>query len=249
MTVAQQETCVPHLRKILLCKLREPLSLMAWKTSAPRHAAEESSVVMLFFQGIPSCSKRCSGTSRCTLPVPLYTSLPSFVCPSNIASATISAAWLEVTLPSQTSIDSAVICSLTCGAAASRSNTSSLACSNTDASACCRLLSLRIPLFLETSSNSSTTLSSFCATSASCDDAVTTRGRHAECRGRITFKAASTSCAIASAAARNPPSALVTTTKSASSMIPRLIPCNPSPAPGGSSKMNMSTMPATATSD
>ena len=48
---------------------------------------------------------------------------------------------------------------------------------------------------------------------------------------------------------RASPSALLTTTRSASSTIPRFTPCSSSPAPGASSSTNRSTMPATATSD
>ena len=51
------------------------------------------------------------------------------------------------------------------------------------------------------------------------------------------------------AAAARSPSALVTTTRSASSMIPRLMPCRSSPPAGEASSTNRSTRSATASSD
>src|SRR5262249_16259528 len=51
------------------------------------------------------------------------------------------------------------------------------------------------------------------------------------------------------AARASSPSFLLTTTTSASSMIPRLMPWSSSPAPGAMTRRKRSTMPATATSD
>ena len=56
------------------------------------------------------------------------------------------------------------------------------------------------------------------------------------------------SAAARVAASARSPSAFVTSTRSASSMMPRLIPCRSSPPPGDNSSTNRSVMSATATS-
>ena len=67
-------------------------------------------------------------------------------------------------------------------------------------------------------------------------------------RGRRRWRARRMSAQAWAAAVARSPSALVTTTRSASSMIPRLMPCRSSPPAGEASSTNRSVRSATATS-
>ena len=78
----------------------------------------------------------------------------------------------------------------------------------------------------------------------------TTRGSQAGVRGRTrSERVRVVGRGDAGDGLARSPSALLTTTRSASSMIPRLMPCSSSPPPGAISSTKQSTIAATATSD
>ena len=128
---------------------------------------------------------------------------------------------------------------------------SSSSASRTDRSShatdCSRRRSANAPFASPCSTRSRTARHSSGSPSPVRDEPTSTGGAAAPaCRTRIASRHC---CAARLAAARRSPSALWTSTPSASSITPRLMPCSSSPAAGDSSKRKKSTMPCTAISD
>ncbi len=136
----------------------------------------------------------------------------------------------------------------TAGAARKRSTRPSPISRHSAARRCSARRRSQAPLASSAARNRATSSHTASMPSPVSADTARTATCHSACAGRIRRIAFAYSAAARRAWSRSAPSALLIRIRSASSMMPRLMPCNSSPEAGGSTSTNISTISATVVS-